>query len=47
MFEKKQVWWIECCTGCSCCANENFDFGFYLNEEEGTIIQKNGWKEVF
>lgn len=34
MFEKKQVWWIECCTGCSCCANENFDFGFYLNEEE-------------
>ena len=34
MFEKKQVWWIECRTGCSCCADENFDYGFFLNEEE-------------
>ena len=34
MFEKKKVWWIECRTGCSCCADENFDYGFFLNEEE-------------
>lgn len=33
MFEKKKVWYIECCTGCSCCANENFDQGFYDNLE--------------
>ena len=29
MFEKKKVWYIECRTGCSCCADENFDQGFY------------------
>ena len=34
MFEKKKVWYIECCTGCSCCADQNFDQGFYDNPEE-------------
>ena len=34
MFEKKKVWWIECYTGCSCCADQNFDIGFFLDEEE-------------
>ena len=34
MFEKKKVWYIECRTGCSCCADENFDQGFYDNPEE-------------
>lgn len=33
MFEKKKVWYIECRTGCSCCADENFDQGFYDNPE--------------
>jgi hypothetical protein len=32
--KKVDVWYIEACTGCSCCANENFDQGFYFNEEE-------------
>lgn len=34
MFEKTKLWYIECRTGCSCCANENFDWGFYDNPEE-------------
>ena len=34
MFEKKKVWYIECRTGCSCCADENFDRGFYDNPKE-------------
>lgn len=34
MFEKKKVWYIECRTGCSCCADENFDQGFYDNPDE-------------
>ena len=38
MFEKKTVWWIEAITGCSCCANENFDQGFYFNEETPKAI---------
>jgi hypothetical protein len=33
MFEKKRVWYIECRTGCSCCAYDNFDYGFYDNPE--------------
>lgn len=28
------VWYIEATTGCSCCACDNFDQGFYFNEEE-------------
>ena len=38
MFEKKRVWYIECSTGCSCCASENFDQGFYDNPEEPQAI---------
>ena len=38
MFEKKKVWYISCSTGCSCCANENFDQGFYDNPEEPQAI---------
>jgi hypothetical protein len=34
MFEKKKVWYIECRTGCSCCADENFCQGFYDNPEK-------------
>lgn len=33
MFKKKTVWWIEAITGCSCCADQNFDQGFYFDEE--------------
>lgn len=38
MFEKKDVWYIEASTGCSCCASENFDQGFYFNEDEPKAI---------
>ena len=38
MFETKKVWYIECRTGCSCCANENFDQGFYDNSKEPQAI---------
>ena len=38
MFEKKTVWYIRCRTGCSCCANRNFDWGFYDNPEEPKAI---------
>lgn len=34
MFETKNVWWIECCTGCSCCSDQNYDMGFWNNPEE-------------
>ncbi len=44
MFEKKKVWWIECRTGCSCCANENFDYGFFLDKEEPQEII-NKWSK--
>lgn len=41
MFEKKKVWWIECYTGCTCCADQNFDQGFYFDEETPkAIIEK-------
>lgn len=38
MFEKKKMWYIACSTGCSCCAYENFDQGFYDNSEEPQAI---------
>ena len=38
MFEKKKIWWIECVTGCTCCAEYNFDQGFYTNPEEPQAI---------
>ena len=33
MFEKKKLWYICCSTGCTCCSNENFNQGFYDNEQ--------------
>lgn len=43
MFPKKKLWYIEAMTGCSCCAYENFDQGFYDNPDEPqAIIDK--WK---
>lgn len=44
MFETKKVWWIECSTGCSCCSYENFDQGFYFNEEEPKALIEN-WEQ--
>ena len=38
MFETKKVWYIECMTGCTCCAGDNFDQGFYDNTEEPKAI---------
>ena len=38
MLEKKKVWWIEATTGCSCCAYQNFNQGFYFNKEEPQAI---------
>lgn len=38
MFEKKDVWYISASTGCTCCAFENFDQGFYYNEESPLAI---------
>ena len=46
MFETKKVWWIECRTGCTCCAYENFDQGFYFNEEEPALMI-NSLKLIF
>jgi len=41
MFEKIDVWYIECSTGCTCCSYENFDQGFYKNEEDANLIANN------
>ena len=38
MFPKKKLWYIEAMTGCSCCAYENFDQGFYDNPDEPQAI---------
>lgn len=38
MFEKKKVWWIEATTGCSCCAYQNFNKGFYFNKDEAQAV---------
>ena len=38
MFKRKRVWWIEATTGCSCCSYQNFNQGFYFNEEEPQAI---------
>lgn len=38
MMEKRKVWWIEATTGCSCCAYQNFNRGFYFNKEEPQAI---------
>lgn len=38
------VWYISCSTGCTCCAYEDFDWGFYISEEEANN-QANQWRE--
>ena len=41
MFEKKKVYWIEATTGCSCCAYQNFNQGFYFDKDEAQgVIDK-------
>lgn len=42
--EKKTVYWISCSTGCSCCADQNFDYGFYFNREDAAA-QAEAWRE--
>lgn len=42
MFEKVDLWYIECSTGCSCCDYENFTQGFY-KEEEAAKEQVKQW----
>ena len=38
---KKTLYYISCSTGCSCCAENNFDQGFYLTSEEpNKIVEK-------
>lgn len=44
MFEKKDVWYIAASTGCTCCSYENFDQGFYFDEEEPKKIIEE-WKK--
>jgi len=38
MFEKIDVWYISCSTGCTCCSSDNFDQGFYKTEKEAKDI---------
>ncbi|XZH79216.1 hypothetical protein ACSW8S_15175 (plasmid) [Clostridium perfringens] len=41
MLKKKEVWYICCSTGCTCCSYEDFDQGFYSSEEEAKgIVEK-------
>lgn len=46
MFEKKTVWWISCSTGCSCCASENFDLGFWDDPSEPQAMIDQ-WRKGF
>lgn len=39
----KHVYWISCSTGCTCCADQNFDYGFYLNREDAEA-QAEAWR---
>jgi hypothetical protein len=41
--EKRTVYWISCSTGCSCCSDQNFDYGFYFNKEEAEA-QAEAWR---
>jgi hypothetical protein len=41
--QKKVVYWISCSTGCSCCSNLNFDYGFFFDKEEAEA-QANKWR---
>lgn len=40
---RRKIYWIYCSTGCSCCADQNFDYGFYLNREEAEA-QAEAWR---
>ena len=42
-FPTKEVWVINCHTGCTCCSNENFTEGPYLTEENA-IKTKLGYE---
>lgn len=35
----KEIWVIECSTGCTCCTNENFTEGPYLTEEDAIAVK--------
>lgn len=39
----KHVYWISCSTGCTCYADQNFDYGFYLNREDAEA-QAESWR---
>ena len=43
MFEKKPCWYISCSTGCTCCADQNFDYGFYFNKADAEA-QAEKWR---
>lgn len=38
--EKKEVWVIECRTGCTCCSDENFTQGPYLTEDQAVEVKQ-------
>lgn len=38
-FEKKNIWVIECRTGCTCCSSDNFTQGPYPTEEAALIVK--------
>lgn len=37
--EKIKLWYMECCTGCTCCSYEDFYQGFYQNKEEAEAVK--------
>ena len=41
--QKKVVYWISCSTGCSCCSDQNFDYGFFFDKNEAEE-QANKWR---
>lgn len=41
--QKKVVYWISCSTGCSCCSDQNFDYGFFFDKSEAEA-QANKWR---
>ena len=41
--QKKVVYWISCSTGCSCCSDQNFDYGFFLDKNEAEA-RANKWR---
>ena len=41
--EKRTVYWIYCSTGCGCCSDQNFDYGFYFDKNEAEA-QAEAWR---